>query len=168
MARLHIILTRQQDWIQMKHFGMRRSDSEELWIKPFILFNLDKWVESHLWTSAVFSCSTELQTLYSCPVWAVSQNSLLPGSLQRKHEQHICLIACFFHTTADKHRPDIQENQEGSKSESGGRYQQQMAFKNNYKYYILALIVGVVIGIGIGVGVGVGVAARLFRPSGTL
>ncbi|XP_053185047.1 titin-like [Scomber japonicus] len=50
--------------------------------------------------------------------------------------------------TADKHRlNNIQENQEGIKSESGGRDQQQMASKNNYKYYILALIVGVVIGI---------------------
>ncbi|XP_062287837.1 uncharacterized protein LOC133993023 [Scomber scombrus] len=50
--------------------------------------------------------------------------------------------------TADKHRlNNIQENQERSKSESGGRDQQKVASKNNNKYYILALIVGVVVGI---------------------
>ena len=68
---------------------------------------------------------------------------------QRKSVEHILLIACFFHTTADKHRlNNIQENQEGSKSESDGQDQWKMNSK------IVFAVVGVV---------GILVALRFWR-----
>ncbi|CAK6974016.1 Hypothetical predicted protein [Scomber scombrus] len=68
--------------------------------------------------------------LLMCP-----KNDQAAGRLQQELQKH-----------ADKHRLNIQENHEGSKSESGGRDQQKMDFNNN-TYYILVLIVGVVVGI---------------------
>lgn len=41
---------------------------------------------------------------------------------------NVNVFTCFFHTTADEHR---QENQESSKSDSGGQDQQKMESKDN-------------------------------------
>ncbi|XP_062287346.1 titin-like [Scomber scombrus] len=112
--------------------------------KPVILVlmhhtrDVEYSTEGRRWSDLYHSVVLDVHVLFHetksgllmCP-----KNDQAAGRLQQELQKH-----------ADKNRLNIQENHEGSKSESGGRDQQEMDFNNN-KYYILVLIVGVVVGI---------------------